>query len=264
MTEWNAAAYHRIDGLQQSMAHEVIGRLKFAGSEKVLDVGCGDGAITAKVAALVPDGEVVGVDASKEMVEFASRHSAATVRRNLTFRVGDARCLDFPSIFDRVISFNALHWIQEQEAVLRGVWNALKPGGCAHLRLVPHGPRRSLEDVIETTAHDPRWATSFRETVPPFQHPEPEAYAELAAAAGFGVESVQRTDHAWDFGSHDAFQAFARVTFVEWTKRLPEPAREAFIDDALARYRPVASTRPGEDHCFKFYQMDVDLRRPEL
>jgi len=264
MTEWNAAAYDRIDGLQQAMAHEVIDRLRFQGSERVLDVGCGDGAITTVVASRVPDGEVVGVDASQDMIRFASRQPAATACRNLSFRVGDARRLDFSSAFDWVISFNALHWVHEQEPVLKGIWSALRPGGRAHLRLVPGGPRPSLEDVIEATAHDPRWETAFRGAHPPFLHPEPDAYADLAREAGFRVESVQRADYSWDFGSAEAFRAFAQVTFVEWTRRLPESERLPFIDDALDRYRRIACAGPGEDHCFKFYQMDIVFQRPDF
>lgn len=62
MTEWNAAEYARRSGLQEAMAEEVLALLDLGGSERVLDVGCGDGRITAEVAARVPQGAVVGVD----------------------------------------------------------------------------------------------------------------------------------------------------------------------------------------------------------
>ena len=261
MTEWNAAEYDRIAALQQAMAGEVLGRLTLKGSERVLDVGCGDGRITAEVASRVPAGAVVGVDASQEMVEFASIHFAAAHRDNLSFRVADARCLTFQQEFDQVISFNALHWIHEQEVVLRGIWTALRPGGYAHLRLVPSGPRRCLEQVIEQASHRARFSTAFQGTEPPFWHPEPEDYAAMATRCGFCVESVERSDHCWDFGSREAFRAFARVTFVEWTRRLAGADQVAFIEDVLDRYRSVACECPGEENCFKFYQMDAVLRR---
>ena len=139
MSEWNAAEYDRIAALQQAMAGEVLGRLTLGRSERVLDVGCGDGGITAAVVSRVPSGSVVGVNASQQMVEFASRHFSAGDRGNLSFRVADARSLKFREEFDLVISFNALHWIHEQEVALRGIWEALRPGGYAHLRRVPDG-----------------------------------------------------------------------------------------------------------------------------
>lgn len=261
MTEWDAAEYDRIAALQQAMADEVIGRLKLKGFERVLDVGCGDGKITALVASRVPIGAVVGVDASRKMVEFAAGHFAAEERTNLSFHVADARCLKFREEFDLAISFNALHWIHEQEAALRGIWAALRPGGYAHLRLVPSGPRRCLEEVIEETRHLPRFAASFQGTEPPFWHPAPEDYAAMATRCGFVVESVERSDHCWDFGSREAFRAFARVTFVEWTRRLAGLEQVQFIEDVLDRYRSVVWERPGEENCFKFYQMDAVLRR---
>jgi trans-aconitate methyltransferase len=261
MSEWNAAAYDRIDGLQQAMAGEVLARLTLRGSEQVLDVGCGDGKITAAVAARLPTGSVVGVDASREMVEFAARRFAPA-HANLSFAVADARRLEYREAFDLVISFNALHWIQEQDAVLRGIWRALQPGGIARLRLVPSGPRRSLEDVIEETAHRPRWATVFAGASRPYLHLEPDAYADLAERQGFAVEAVERSERCWDFGAPEAFRSFSQVTFVEWTRRLSGPERQDFITDVLSAYRPVACSRPGEENCFRFYQMDVVIRRP--
>lgn len=262
MTEWNAAEYDRIAGLQQVMAREVLGRLTLSGSERVLDVGCGNGTITAAVAARLPSGSVVGVDPSRKMVEFAARHFPTADHRNLSFREGDACRLEFRDEFDLVISFNALHWIHDQDAALRSIRSALKPGGRARLRLVPAGPRRSLEDVIEDTTRLPRWAAAFRGSSPPYLHLEPEEYAGRSAGAGLVVESVERADHSWNFGSREAFRAFAQVTFVEWTRRLPESEQPGFIEDALEAYRRVACRRPGEEHCFKFYQMDVALCRP--
>jgi len=262
MTEWDAAQYDRIAGLQEAMAREVLDRLTLAGAERILDVGSGDGKITAAVAARVPGGTVVGVDASREMVTFASQHFAPATVGNLCFRVADASRLTFRDEFDLVISFNALHWVHDQVGVLRGIRTALKPGGRARLRLVPAGPRRSLEDVIEDTTRRPRWASTFRDARPPYLHPDPDSYAALAAGAGFVIESVERSDHSWNFGSSEAFRTFANVTFVEWTRRLADSERPAFIHEVLDAYRAVACSRPGEESCFKFYQMDVSLHRP--
>ena len=75
MTEWNAAEYARLSALQAAMAEEVLGLLRehLRGDERVLDVGCGNGKVTRKIAALVPRGSVVGVDASAKMIELARK-----------------------------------------------------------------------------------------------------------------------------------------------------------------------------------------------
>jgi trans-aconitate 2-methyltransferase len=85
-----------------------------------------------------------------------------------------------------------------------------------------------------------------------------ESYSVLTEQCGFQVESVRAKDHAWDFGSAAAFAAFASVTFVEWFQHVPESEHSQFVADALARYKPIA----GDDHTFRFYQMDITARRP--
>ena len=68
MTEWNAELYRERSSLQQAMAAEVLQALELKGSERVLDVGCGEGRITVEIARRVPNGSVVGVDASSNMI----------------------------------------------------------------------------------------------------------------------------------------------------------------------------------------------------
>ena len=144
MTEWNAAEYSQRSGLQQAMAEEVLALLDLEGSERVLDVGCGDGKITAAIAARVPRGTVVGVDASRDMITFAASHFDPTVRANLRFEVADARLLPFRNEFNRVVSFNALHWVPDQDAALRSIRSAMTPDGQALLRLVSKGEGRKF------------------------------------------------------------------------------------------------------------------------
>src|SRR5690349_14990417 len=125
MTEWNAQLYSERSSLQQSMAAEVLQGLDLTNSERVLDIGCGDGRITSEIARRVAKGFVVGVDASSNMIELASQKT----RPNLCFEVADARSLPFNHEFDLVVSFNALHWIHEQDLALASIHKSLKPGG---------------------------------------------------------------------------------------------------------------------------------------
>lgn len=257
MTEWNAAAYARRSGLQEAMAQEALALLDLEGSERVLDVGCGDGRITAKIAARVPRGAVVGVDSSRDMIAFAMNHAGPALQPNLRFEVADARSLPFREEFDLVVSFNALHWLPDQDAPLLSIRLAMKPAALAQLRLVPKGERKSLEDVLEETRLSSRWARYFRGARDPYLHLTPERYAALAEWNGLRVLRIHTEAKAWDFKSRPAFFAFGAVTFVEWTRFLPESDKPAFINDVLDRYQPVAADKPGEENTFKFYQMDV-------
>jgi trans-aconitate methyltransferase len=257
MTEWNATEYVRQSSLQQAMAAEVLALLTLTGSERVLDVGCGDGRVTAEIAARVPHGSVVGVDPSREMTAFASTHFSQ--RPNLRFAEADARSLPFRDEFDLVVSFNALHWVPEQGIALRSIRTALRRGGRAQLRMVGAGPRKSLEAVIEDVRQSPPWAAHFEGFKKPYVHLTVGQYATLAEESGFWVQRVATEDKAWDFKTREAFDAFSEATMVEWTRRLPESDRPAFICEVLDRYCPVATDRPGEENTFKFYQMDIHL-----
>lgn len=257
MTEWNAPEYARLSELQAAMAEEVLSLLDLKGDERILDIGCGNGKITAEIAARVPRGSVLGVDASAQMIEFAVAHHKE--HSNLQFQVANARNLPFQQEFDLVVSFNALHWIPEQALALQSIHSALRPGGRAQLRLVPKGNRKSLEDVIDETRRSARWSEYFKDFRDPYLHLTPEEYAHLAEQQGFKVLRTSSQDKAWDFQSRSAFLAFGSVTFVEWTQHLPEADRLAFVTDVLDRYRHVAAKSPGEENFFRFYQMNIEL-----
>ena len=257
MTEWNAAAYSRLAALQRWVADEHLRSLTLAGDERVLDVGCGDGTITARIADRVARGSVLGVDPSTRMIAFAHEHCR---RPNLDFAIGDAARLGFAEAFDLVVSFNALHWVLDPRAALTSIRAALRPGGRTFLEFVPAAERRSLERVIEATRSTPRWAPYFAGYRAPYLHLSPEDYAGLARDSGLEIERIATERKEWDFGSREAFVDWARVTFVEWTRMIPDGERDQFITDVLDAYAEVG--RDVGPHVFVFYQMEVELRRP--
>jgi trans-aconitate 2-methyltransferase len=261
MTEWDAAGYSRVAALQAAMAEEVLALLKVKGDERALDLGCGSGRVTAEIAARLVNGSILGVDSSAEMVAFAEKTFPSSAWPNLRFQRADIRELAFKDEFDLIVSFNALHWIPEQEHALQRVRAAMKPHATAQLRLVPKGKRKSLEDVIEETRRSPRWAHHFKGFHDPYLHLTPDEYAALAERSRLRVLRLQTEDKAWDFRSRAEFLAFAKVTFIAWTQFIPEKERPDFCGDVLDRYQAVAAEGIGEKNFFRFYQMDITLAR---
>jgi len=259
MTEWDAEEYSRRSSLQAAMAQEVLALLDLTGSERILDVGCGDGKITAQIAHRAPNGSIVGVDPSQDMISFAQGHFSPATLPNLHFKVADARRLPFQNEFDLVVSFNALHWIPQQEAALKSIHSALVSHGKAQLRLVPAGERKSLEAVVEETRRTSRWNAYFENFDDPYLRLTEKEYAATAERSGFRVLRISTKDHAWDFGSRTAFAGFCAVGCVAWTNRLPPAERTAFINDLLDRYEEAVCDHSGEENTFKFYQMDISL-----
>jgi trans-aconitate 2-methyltransferase len=182
MTEWDASEYARISGLQEAMAEEVLLLLDLKGARRVLDVGCGNGKVTAEIASRVPQGSVLGVDSSADMIAFASSRFGPPLRPNLRFEIADARRLTFRDQFDLVVSFNALHWIHEQDQALRSIRSAMKFDGAAQLRLVPKGKRKSLENVIEETRLSPSWFRYFQGFNDSLSPPDAKAISSIGRA----------------------------------------------------------------------------------
>jgi trans-aconitate 2-methyltransferase len=260
MTEWDAKAYSERNALQNWLADSHLAQLELDGTERVLDVGCGDGKITAEIAERLTGGSVLGIDPSTRMIAFAQAHFARREYPNLVFAVGDATALPYRSEFDLIVSFNALHWVRDQDAALRGIRNALRPSGRAFLEFVPQGPRKSLEDVVEETCASERWTRYFAGHTPPYVHLTPEQFTELASANGLRVERLERELKTWDFGSRQAFADWAAVGCVGWTKNIPEPERPAFLEDVLDRYGHLDEVAGEDVRVFRFYQLAAFLR----
>lgn len=120
--DWSASLYEGAHSFVWKRAGDLIPLLDPKPGERILDLGCGTGQLTEKLAAL--GAQVVGLDSSPEMV--------AQARQNypkLTFVLADARTLSFEAPFDAVFSNAALHWIREADAVVSSVAGALRPGG---------------------------------------------------------------------------------------------------------------------------------------
>jgi trans-aconitate 2-methyltransferase len=253
---WSAAQYTRHSSLQEQMAAQVLALVDLRGDERVLDIGCGDGRISARIAAeRVPRGSVLGVDASADMIAFAKAQHAAL--GNLHFEVADASELRFDAGFDAVVSFNALHWLHSLSPALRGLHTALVPGGRAWLRLVTRGPVTSLEEVAEQVRCEPPWAPLFTGFEDPYLRLSAEQVASLATAAGLRVQGVLTCLEGWDFGAREAFFGFCSAGFGAWTGRLPADRRDAFVDAVLDRYRALQPDPGGA--LFRFYQTDLTL-----
>lgn len=258
MAEWNASGYQSVSSLQEAIATEQLSRLTLREHDRILDIGCGNGKITAAIADLVPQGSVLGVDASQNMITFAQKNYAP-VHANLHFEVGDARNLTYQHEFDQIVSFNALHWVPEQSTVLRSIRIALKPGGQALLRFVPEGDRKCIEDVIEEVCKLPQWVGYFQNQQKPYFHPTPEAYRTLVEQNGLKVGRIHVEDKSWNFQTRQAFFQYCQVTLAEWTRFLPDHEWAAFITEVLDRYQAIAANDPTENNTFKFYQMEVVL-----
>ena len=111
---WDAEEYAKNSAAQLGWAQELIAKLALKGDEFILDIGCGDGKVSAELARRVPRGGVTGIDSSLDMIQKA--RSAFPATANLSFALKDAREFGFESRFDVVFSNATLHWVKDHPA----------------------------------------------------------------------------------------------------------------------------------------------------
>ena len=226
---WNPEQYRKDASFVAELGLSVVGLLAPRAGERVLDLGCGDGALTSK---LVEQGcEVVGVDASAEMV-------AAACALGLDARVADGRALPFTNEFDAVFSNAALHWMEQPAQVVAGVWRALKPGG----RFVGEfGGYGNLARII--AALDAALAARNLAFANPWYFPQAAEFAALLAAQGFAVTSSELFPRRTPLPSGLAswLEMFAQL----YTAQLPAAERDAFIAEVVDSLRDILSDGTG-------------------
>ena len=236
MTGWDAHDYLAHSAAQQEWALELIAKLRPRGDEAVLDIGCGDGRATALIAERLPDGSVLGVDKSASMIALANEQFPPVAYPNLTFRRMDAMRLDLPRAFDVAFSSAALHWVEDHEAMLRGVHKCLRRRGRLLFQMGGRGNAAEVAAVVEEVAARPRWRAYFDGFASPYHFHSPEDYAAWLPRAGFRVARAELIPKDMRHADHQAFLGWLRTTWFPYTDRLPAQLRDAFLDDVAAAY----------------------------
>lgn len=114
--KWNAQHYKQHSEGQFNRGINVVYGIQFRGNENILDIGCGDGRITAEIAKQVPQGHVVGVDISPNMITEAKK--SFENMKNVEFKCLDATAFLSDKQFDLAVSFSAFHWVKNQSDAL--------------------------------------------------------------------------------------------------------------------------------------------------
>lgn len=245
MIKWDAADYAHNSSAQLVWARELIGKLDLSGSERVLDIGCGDGKVTAELARLVPGGKVLGIDKSDDMVKFAKKSFPIDEWRNLSFRCGDASRLEFREEFDVVFSNATLHWIVDHRPVLRGIARALKPRGRILLQMGGRGNAAGILALMEEARCSDRWSSFFDGFSEPYGFHGAEEYSQWLSSAGLRPVRVELIPKDMAQQGKEGLAGWVRTTWLPYTQRVPEHLRDEFVGEIVDRY--VQKCPPDDD-----------------
>lgn len=227
---WNPEQYGKNARFVSDLGMPVVELLSPQPGERILDLGCGDGALSLKLVDL--GCKVVAVDSSAEMIK-----AAKTL--GLDAHVVNGQSLVFDNEFDAVFSNAALHWIKEPVQVITGVWRALKPGGRFVGEFGGYGNVAAIVTALES-------ALSARGVdVPnPWYFPRPEEYKKLLESRGFEVRAIdlipRPTLLPGDVGGW--LETFAQP----YTSSLPVVERQGFIVEVVEALRHVLCDTHGD------------------
>ena len=175
---WDPERYARSARFVSDLGMPVVDLLAPRPGERILDLGCGDGVLAAKLAAM--GCAVVGVDASAAQV-------AAAQKLGVDARVASGEALQFRDEFDAVFSNAALHWMLHPDEVIAGVWRALRSGGRFVAEMGGHGNVETIRAALVGALH--RRGIDGESLVPWF-FPKVEDYSARLRKAGFIISYI--------------------------------------------------------------------------
>jgi trans-aconitate 2-methyltransferase len=151
--EWDATAYDRLAGPMTTRGVELLDRLELRGDEVVLDAGCGTGQVTAALLERLPEGRVIGLDASERMLwraaeRFAGDERVALVRADLEAGV------PVEETVDAVVSTSTLHWVGRHDVLFVRLAELLRPGGQLVAEYGGAGNIARVLDALRALGHD--------------------------------------------------------------------------------------------------------------
>src|SRR3954469_25768281 len=178
---WDPGTYLRFGGERARPFADLLARVRVEAPRTVVDLGCGEGALTASLAARWPGARITGIDSSPEMLAAAAAHA---VPGRVEFAPGDVREWGPSGPVDVLVSNAVLHWVPEHPRLLPRWAAALAPGGELALQ-VPGNFRAPTHALLTELCAEPRWAGAVGDAAPrPDAVLEPAGYLDLLADAG--------------------------------------------------------------------------------
>lgn len=228
---WDPSRYAGNGRFVALLAESLVEALDPQPGEHILDLGCGDGFLTQRIAG--SGAILVGVDSSPQMI-------AAAKERGLDARWTNGETLPFDREFDAVFSNAALHWMRDQDAVLQGVYRALKPGGRFVAECGGQGNIAAIRVALLAILHA---RGISEERIENNRFFSPADYQALLETHGFQVEEITLTPRPTALPSGMA--AWLETFRSSVLELLPGADRQSAIDEIVGLLKPVLCDRQG-------------------
>jgi trans-aconitate 2-methyltransferase len=246
--DWDAEIYHRVSDPQFEWATEVANRLDLRGDEVVLDAGCGSGRVTALLVDRVPDGRVIGIDASESMVAKAFE----TLGDEVELRVGSLTDLELVDAVDVVFSNAVFHWISDHDTLFGRLHRALRPGGGLVAQCGGEGNVAAVAEAIAEVGVRDQFADHLEGFEPIWNFSSVEDAERRLRSAGF--EDVECWLERKPVTPEDPFDYVTTSALGPLLALMPEADGRAFAEQVVERL--------GTPLTLEYVRLNIVARRP--
>ncbi|TFG24012.1 MAG: class I SAM-dependent methyltransferase [Promethearchaeota archaeon] len=228
---WDAEFYQNSSSLQFELGLMGIKRLNPNGSEKILEIGCGNAMLTIELAKKNMNGTITAVEVSQEMIAQAKANIATHRISNIEIIHGDAIQINYQDEFDAIYSNSAIHWIKNLELMYEKLFNALKKDG----RILIQTGLKSMNSVVKTIfklVTLKKYRSALRDFKNPWRYLTFEETAELLNSLQFKNINIEEYNHLVKYDTEEGLlNYFKSAALVPFLTILPDDLKDEFIDD---------------------------------
>lgn len=247
--EFDGEKYKTASSPQKEWGKSLISKISLQGNEKILDLGCGDGYLAEQLSLLVPNGKVLGIDASVGMIKTAKQ----ICRDNLAFIHMDINNLHFSNAFDIIFSNAALHWVKDHNLLLQNSYTALKAGGILLWDFGSNGNCSNFLDVIQKKITEDTYRDFFKNFEMPWFMPSKNYYEELIANIGFLNFTITEVNRDRYFSTSDEMTKWIdQPCIVPFMECIPDLYKNTFRKEVIKEM--LERTQQPDGTCFETFR----------
>ena len=228
--DFDGEKYKAASSHQKEWGQSLIAELSLQSNEKILDLGCGDGQLTEQLSLLVPNGKVLGIDASAGMIKTAKK----ICRDNLDFIQMDINNWHFSNECNIIFSNAALHWITDHHRLLQNSYAALKTGGILLWDFGSDGNCANFLSVMQKKIAEDKYIDFFRDFEMPWFMPSKNQYEELISHIGYSHVTITETNRDKYFSTSDQMVKWIdQPCIVPFMECIPDTLKSTFRKEVM-------------------------------
>ncbi len=258
-TKVKPTIYQNYTEQHQTLTMKVLKNYQFKGHEKVLDISSGDGRTSLEIAKALPDGMIIGIEPSEEMVDFANLKLIDLP--NAYFKKSNCEAFEFTQKFDLIVSFNSLHYLSNHRLMLRNMRKHLAKDGRILLSLNTLQKNSTIVEAMHATLGQKKWSEHAKSYDDSHLVAEmsPEEYRQVLEEIGFKVQICERARHHTCFKTKAAFHAWVS-SWISSLVKIPDDRFQEFCQDVVSCYLEKTSQSESKQVTIIHFPWEIEAQ----